>query len=293
MLPSSFTPALLGQLELLKIRSRRAFLGARQGIHVSKKRGFGIEFSDYRKYELGDNPRDIDWNVYARSDRLYVKRFQEDQDLSILIILDTSASMITPGEDKKWNRAVEIALALSYIALMQQDSVTICALGSFLSPSSYGARAIHILSEQLTGLEVGQPFEFSREILRALSRIKYPGICIFISDFLLPIEELPGIFNPMRAMNLDIVALHLLGAHDIKPFRAGDKAVAIDSESGEETPVDYTADTARRYNELLENHILGIKDYLASSGVGYLPARADSELSDFLLTQLPRTGLVE
>lgn len=293
MLPESFTPSLLGQLELLKIRSRRAFLGARQGIHVSKKRGFGIEFSDYRKYELGDNPRDIDWNVYARSNRLYVKRFQEEQDLSILIILDTSASMTTPGEDRKWDRAIEIALALSYIGLMQQDSVTVCALGSLLSPTSCGARAIHALSKQLLSIEAGEPFDFKREIFRALSRVKYPGICIFISDFLISLESLPGIFNPMRAMNLDIVALHLLGAHDIRPFRTGERAVAVDSETGEETAIDYSSETARRYTEMLESHILNIKEYLASAGIGYLPARADTQLAEFLLTQLPRTGLVE
>jgi len=293
MLPESFTPSLLRQLELLKIRSRRAFLGARQGFHVSKKRGFGIEFSDYRHYELGDNPRDIDWNVYARSDRLYIKRFQEEQDLSILVVLDTSASMINPDEDLKWGRALEIAIALSYIALMQQDSVTVSALGNFLSPICHGARSIHALSQQLLALEVGGQFDFSKEILRSLSRVKYPGICIFVSDFLLPLEQLPDIFNPMRAMNLDIVALHLLGAHDIKPFRTGESAIAVDAETGQEAPIEYSQDIAQRYTQMLEKHILSIKDYLASASIGYLPARADSELSDFLLTQLPRTGLVE
>lgn len=293
MLPPSFTPSLLTQLELLKIRSRRAFLGARQGIHMSKKRGFGIDFSDYRQYELGDNPRDIDWNIYARSDRLYVKRFQEEQDLSILIVLDTSASMSVPEEDRKWERAVEIATALSYIALMQQDSVSLCALGRFLSPQYHGARAIHALSRELVKIRAGGTFNTAIEIRRALSRIKYPGICIFISDFLLPVEDMPVIFNPMRAMNLDVVSLHLLGAHDIRPFEPGSAAVIVDSETGEEVAMEYSTGTARRYSELLEKHILAIKDFLATSGIGYLPARADADLSDFLFTQLRRTGLIE
>ena len=80
--------AFLKQLELLKINSRRSFLGSRQGGHASIKRGHGIEFSDYRKYVPGDDPRHIDWNVYARTERVYVKRFQEEQDLSVFIFLE-------------------------------------------------------------------------------------------------------------------------------------------------------------------------------------------------------------
>ena len=293
MLPPSFTPALLGQLELLKLRSRRAFLGARQGLHFSKKRGFGIEFSDYRKYELGDNPRDIDWNVFARSDRLYVKRFHEEQDLSILIVLDTSASMITPSTDKKWERACEIALALSYIALMQQDSVTIAALGNYLSPQCSGAKAIHTLGSTLLSLKVGKDFDMKLEIRRALSRIKFPGVCIFVSDFLMPIEDMSQRFNPMRAMNLEIVALHLLGAHDVDPFPQGESAIVVDSESREEVHLSYSSEAARRYSDLLEEHIFKLKDFFHSSGISYLPARSDTELSEFLFTQLRKTGLIQ
>ena len=84
----TFTPAFLRQLELLRLRARRSYLGTRQGGHLSLKRGHGIEFSDYRKYELGDDPRHIDWSAYARSERLYIKRFREEQDLSVLLLLD-------------------------------------------------------------------------------------------------------------------------------------------------------------------------------------------------------------
>lgn len=293
MLPESFDQSFLSQLELLKIRNRRAFLGARQGLHLSKKRGGGIEFSDYRQYEPGDNPRDIDWNIYARNDRLYVKRFQEEQDLSILILLDASASMIMPREDKKWNRATEIALALAYIALMQQDKVTISALGNYLSPGCYGPRAIHRLGQALLELKPKKNIDFGFEVRKALSKVKYPGICIFISDFLFPSSQMPTIFNPMRAMNLDVVALHLLGAHDISPIPTGESALVVDSESGEEFMLNFSQHNASEYSNLLEEHILKLKDFCSSSGISYLPARADTALLDFLLTQLRKTGLIE
>ena len=104
MLPEVFTPAILRQLEMLKLSSRRAFLGQRQGAHLSLKRGQGVEFYDYRKYELGDNPRHIDWGLYGRSERIYVKRFREEQSLSVLVLLDSSPSMgVVPVQGiSKW-----------------------------------------------------------------------------------------------------------------------------------------------------------------------------------------------
>ena len=101
-LPEAFTPEYLRQLELLRIRARRAFLGTKQGGHVSLKRGHGIEFSDFRQYQPGDDPRHIDWSVFARSERLYVKQFQEEQDLTVLLLIDSTASMVTPSNEKKW-----------------------------------------------------------------------------------------------------------------------------------------------------------------------------------------------
>ncbi len=118
----------LKQLELFRIQARRSFLGSRQGGHASLKRGHGVEFSDYRKYEPGDDPRHIDWKLLARSERIYIKRFQEEQDLTVHIFIDTSASMF--HEAKKIERALEIAQALGYIALTQHDVVQLGLAGN-------------------------------------------------------------------------------------------------------------------------------------------------------------------
>ncbi len=87
MIPTLFTKEYFQQLETAKIRARKKFLGARQGGHISPRKGQGLEFSDYRQYELGDNPRNIDWNVYARSDRFVIKRFQEEESRSFLFMI--------------------------------------------------------------------------------------------------------------------------------------------------------------------------------------------------------------
>ena len=92
-LPPLFTPQFLARLETLRVRTRRRFLGSRPGGHLSLRRGSGLEFADYRPYTLGDDPRYIDWKLYSRTDRLYIKLFQEEEDLYTYLFLDLSASM--------------------------------------------------------------------------------------------------------------------------------------------------------------------------------------------------------
>ncbi|MFM1849109.1 MAG: hypothetical protein RL417_2583 [Pseudomonadota bacterium] len=292
MLPAVFTPELLQTLELLQIRSRRAFLGTRQGGHVSVKRGHGIEFSDYRKYELGDSPRHIDWGVYARSDRLYVKRFQEEQDLSVLIIVDTSGSMITPAEDRKWEMGRNIALALGYIALMQQDGVSFSAPGHLLTPRLSGARAIHQLGKLVTELQIDGSADFIGGVKQAVNAVRFPGVAIVISDFLMPLEKIQEVFNLLRSRNLDTSAIQVLGANDVEPLKGSGDIVAVDSETGEEVNLNLTPHEREEYAWLLEQHNKKLAEFLASSQINYTRTSADEALGDFIAQNLTRTGLV-
>jgi uncharacterized protein (DUF58 family) len=292
MLPETFTPELMRTLELLQLRARRAFLGTRQGGHVSVKRGHGIEFSDYRQYQLGDSPRHIDWGVYARSDRLYVKRFQEEQDLSVLIIIDTSASMITPAEDRKWEASRDIALAIAYVALMQQDGVTLSAPGHLLTPRLSGARAIHQLGSLLTDLTIDGTAHFLDGVKLAVNATRFPGVAIVISDFLMPFADLQATFNLLRARNLDITAIQVLGANDLEPLSSVSEAVAVDAETGEEITVNLSAEQRAEYTWLLEDHNKRLAEFLASSRINYTRSRADEPLGEFMVGNLARTGLV-
>jgi uncharacterized protein (DUF58 family) len=293
MLPQSFTPQFLRQLELFKIRSRRAYLGARQGGHVSLKRGHGIEFSDYRKYEMGDSPRWIDWGVYARTDRLYVRRYQEEETLSVLVILDTSASMLVPPEDKKWEMARDIGIALSYVALLEQDNVMVSALGTPGSPTYHGGRAVHQLGAALLNLEMPQgPRDLVRETELAVSRVRFPGVAVFISDFLMPFVEIRKIFNNMMARNLDITAIQVLGPHDLKPLEANGDAIAVDSETGEEIELSLDDDARGKYNYLLGQHNKQIREFFGSRRIGYASVRSNEDLSTFTLSALSKTGLI-
>lgn len=293
MLPPSFTPDLMSQLELLKLRSRRAFLGSRQGAHPSPKRGHGIEFSDYRQYELGDNPRHIDWGVYARTDRLYVKRFQEEQNLHVLIVLDCSASMATPRHEQKWEKSRDLALALAYVALMEQDSVMLAALGGVHTPSFYGARAIHTLGKLLCEMEPGGLKDIENEMRRAASRVRFPGAAIVISDFLMPLPVIQSSFLALRAKNLDITAIQVLGPDDINPLPEASEALAIDSESGEMLELSLDGEGRNEYGVLLVKHNQRLRDFFADARIAYTMALSSKDIAEIIQDSVGATGLLE
>jgi len=292
MLPKSFTPELLSSLELLKLRSRKSFLGSRQGGHISPKKGHGMEFSDYRRYEPGDNPRDIDWSVFGRTERLYVKRFQEEQDLSVLVMIDTTASMVTPADSGKWSTACDIALALSYVTLMEQSKLYIAAPGYLETPGLVGARALHQVAPSLLNLDVTGNNDLYTGISSAVGRIRFPGIAVLISDFLMPFEEIEKIFRVMRAKNLEITAIQVLAPSDVNPMFGEDGARIEDSETGEEIELQMDDDSRADYKYLLEEHNQKLKMLLADGQISYASIVSDQNLTDFLVNTLPRTGLL-
>lgn len=290
MLPKSFSPEYLRQLELMRIRARRAFLGTRQGGHQSIKRGHGIEFSDYRKYVLGDNPRHIDWGVFARNEKLYVKRFQEEQDLQVLIVIDGSASMITPDEDGKWQMACDIALSLIYIALMQHDTVRICVPGLFDSAAYSGGRAFHSASRDLMEVVPGERKDFLEGVRRGLSRMRFPGLAIFISDFLLPPETIRTSINAMRAKNLDITAIQVLGPHDLSPEYDRSTARFIDSETGEELLLSLDEESLAEYSYLLDKHNTALQEFLTENRISFSQALTTQGVREYVIHTLSQVS---
>ncbi|MCB9030440.1 MAG: DUF58 domain-containing protein [Deltaproteobacteria bacterium] len=291
-LPATFTPAFLRQLELLKLRARRAFLGTKQGGHISPRKGHGIEFSDYRKYEPGDNPRHIDWGVYGRTDRLYVKRYQEEQDLSMLLVIDASASMSAFESDKKWERARDIAIALSYTALMEQDNVVLCVPDKLLSAMYSGPKAIHLIAKELMAIVAqGRP-DFVKEMQRAAARVRFPGKAIVISDLLYPYDQIEKAFDILRAKNLEISAIHLLGPNDLNPLPDSSFATVVDSETNETLEISLDPENRAEYQEILEEHNENIRTYFARSEISYTLAKSSDDLLSFITNNLNQIGLI-
>jgi len=293
MLPKAFTSDYLRQLEMLRLNARRAFIGTRQGSHKSVKRGYGMEFSDYRRYELGDDPRYIDWSVYARNEKLFVKMYEEEQDLSVMLILDASTSMFMPKEDQKWQMARDIALSLAYISLLQQDRVSLVIPEIFYSPYYVGGAAIHRMNQDLTVLEMKSANNLLYGIQQAAVRTHIPGVAIFISDFLMPISEVEALCNILRAKNLDITAIQILGENDLRPFVAEQNLRVIDSESGEEVELTLAVHDRAMYQKHLNNHISGLRQYFSSAGISYAIAEVPLGLNHFIVNNLTKTALLQ
>jgi len=293
VLPPIFTPDFLRQLELLKLRSRRAFLGTRQGGHQSLKRGHGIEFSDFRNYEPGDDPRHIDWSLFARTERLYVKVFQEEQDINVLLLIDASASMLVPERDRKWETARDIALALAYVALLQQDRVTLSVPGIFHSPFYNGGAGVHRLAHDIAGLRLEGGENLLKGVQQAVARLRFPGIAVLLSDFLMPFDQVERLCNVLRAKNLDITAIQVLGANDIKPLEQQTHVLAVDSESGEEIELSLNDDARADYDDLLAEHNARLREYFASARIAYALAPAAEGARDFVIQKLAHTALMQ
>lgn len=292
MLPPIFTPQLLRKIELLKVVSRRSFLGHRQGGHISPRRGHGIEFADYRKYEPGDNPRHIDWNLYGRSDRMYVKTFQEEQNLSVLCVVDTTASMFTSPGNKKFERARDITLALSYISLLQQEDVLLCLPGSCPLKSFYGARAIHAIAQLFEGVASSKPEVMRKEVLKAITGMHYPGVAVLISDLLIPLEDVRNQITLLRSKGLDVTVVQLLSSGDLDPLGGESYALAIDSESGEEVTVSLDSEERRAYHQKVMEHVDAVAAVTRQLGASHVYGEVEEELFSFLSTSLSRSGLL-
>lgn len=293
MLPRSFTPDFLRQLELMSIRARRAYLGTRQGGHTSPKRGHGIEFADYRKYELGDDPRHIDWGVFARSERLYVRRFREEQDMSAILFVDGSGSMRHPEQDSKWMMARDVALALAYILLMQQDRVMLSVPGHLTSPFLSGGHAMHRLAALMDRIQFEQEKDFIENARQDVMRVRFPGLAVVVSDLLMPFPRLKTFFDTLRGRNLDITVIQVLGKNDRDPFPEKESMRAVDSESGEEIELMLDEGVRKEYQTRLNAHNETLKTYFKGAGIRYVVADPAGGVSDFMLAHLIDTGLLQ
>ena len=285
-----FSPSFYRQLQQLKIHTRRSFLGTRQGTHRSIRRGQGMEFADYRLYTPGDDFRHIDWNVYGRSDRLYMREFREEQDLAVSVILDASASMAYPEGEGKFELAQRLALALGYVALTDGDSVTYCILGQFDTQRFVGPRMLGKVREQLSEIQPSGSPDTIDEVRRFLSRQRMSGKCFFISDFLLPIEQLMPAFDLIRARNFELSLIQVLAPSEAE-LKLSD-AHLVDSETGEELQLVVDEHTKEAYQELLKQHIGELEDYCYSGSIAHFLTTSNSSVEDIVLKELPEQGIL-
>jgi uncharacterized protein (DUF58 family) len=293
-MPTPFTAEFLSQLEALRLRTRKEFLGSHPGSYSAPRRGTSLEFADYRRYVPGDDLRYIDWGIYARSDRLFVKVFRQEVDLFAYIFVDASASMVFPSREEKFLPAGHVALALSYIVLANHDHVKLHLLrneSGSASPFYRGRRRMGDCLDFVTSAAPAGPLDLASSLSDHLQRLRRPGKAILISDFLMPAASYQQGLNLLRGFNLDIAAIQVLARAEVDPPFPNGNLALIDSESRSEIKHQWNAAARRDYQNKLAHHNLEIRSFCHQSGIHYSFYVTDRDLGDFVFATLPAIGL--
>ncbi|MCS6925147.1 MAG: DUF58 domain-containing protein [Candidatus Binatia bacterium] len=291
-----FTPQFLARLETLRIRARRQFLGSRPGGHLSPRRGAGLEFADYRHYTPGDDLRYIDWKLYSRTDRLYIKLFQEEEELYTYLFLDLSGSMAYPVKSHKYEVARDVALALAYVVLAGGDAVRLHLLASGpagqATPFFRGRQRLLDIAHFLAARRAQGPLDPPRALAHHLQAVHRPGKAIWISDFLFPVSLMQRGLHLLLAANFDVAVIQVLGKEEVDPPLLPAGVRMVDSESGEASVVRFDAAAKQEYLRRLTLHNRTLRSFCHHAGVHHVLLTSDQDVQAFILHELPALGML-
>ncbi|MSR65396.1 MAG: DUF58 domain-containing protein [Verrucomicrobiae bacterium] len=297
-----FDTAFLRKLEQLHLLSRKIFKGRLKGERRSKKRGQSVEFADYRNYVAGDDLRYLDWNLFGRLERLFLKMYEEEEELRVTIFLDTSESM-SFGNPAKIEYAKKIAAALGYIALCNFDTVQVLplsdgtadsgtqALGHSATPPRpvHGKRMALRFFQDIVQLPCEGKTTLNESLRRQALKARRAGVSILISDFLSPDGYEDGLKHLLARHN-DIYTFHILAPEELKPSFLGDWRV-VDSETGATTEVSISRGQLKKYQQTVNAFCQRLKEYCTQRGVNYLFTSTDQPFEDLMLKYIRKAGM--
>jgi uncharacterized protein (DUF58 family) len=274
------------QLERLSFLSKRSHLGRVKGERKSPRRGSSVEFADYRPYEIGDDLRYVDWNAFARLNRLYLKLFMDEEDLCVHLLLDGSASMGV-GRPSKFEYGTRLAAALAFIGLANLERVGVAVVRDRVSEGwlpSRGRRQFFALEDFLAGLTPAGPTGLSNSLRQYARQTRDAGVAVVIGDFLDP----RGYESGLRALmerRLDVHVVHVLSREELHPPFGGDLEL-VDAESGEVREVTVDAEALRAYGRRLESFLRGIEEFCRANELQYTRVGPDVALEELILRRL-------
>ncbi len=282
-------PMVLAQLGALPLMSRKPMLGSVSGRHSSPHRGASVEFAEYRKYVPGDDLRRLDWRAYGRSDRFYIKEFEADTNLRMVIVLDTSGSMDFGSVGiTKFEYARRITAALSYLAIQQGDAVGLACVAQGIVQNIPARRNPAHLTSLYDTLEGTQPQGETGlvSILHELAEtVRQRALIIVISDLFVETELLRGCFEHLRFRKHDVTAFHLLDPEELA-FAFQRPTRFIDMEGGTAIFAD-PVEIADRYHSALDTYLESLRRVVLETAVDYRRISIDSpyatELTNFLV----------
>ena len=273
-------PAVLARLSGIDLVARTVVDGFLTGLHRSPLFGFSVEFAEYRPYVQGDDPRFIDWNVFSRTDRTYIKRYLGETNTQLMIVFDASGSMgFQSGDVSKIQYARYVAASLAYLSIRQHDAVGLIIFDEkvrdYRPPSTRPGHlhsVLHMLehAEPATGTNLDLPFGHFRE------HVTKRGMVAVISDFYMDPETVIKAVSPLAYQGQDMVFFHVLDPVELEP-EFNSAVLLEDMETGE--MMDVSSDFARReYRTRMRDHIGKMKSETQGSGADYVTLNTSEPL---------------
>jgi uncharacterized protein (DUF58 family) len=286
------TPELLAKLETLELVSRKIFRGRMKGERRSPRKGQSVEFADFRDYVPGDDLRFVDWNTFARLERLFLKMFLEEEDLHFYALIDGSNSMGF-GEPTKLRYAVQLAAALGFVGLVRGDRVKIETLGQSAgepAPAFRGRRSLWRMLDWVEGIQPGQTTTLAEGVKNFCIRNSGKGIVILLSD-LMDKSGYEAALRYLVSREMDVYVVQVLSAEEIDPDIHGDLRL-IDCEDGDVAEVTVSAALVARYKQTLAAFIESARQFCTRRGMVYLLARNTVPVEELVSGYLRTRGLV-
>ena len=291
-----FEPKFVRTLESLTLAGRRVPSGRTAGQWRSRASGSSVEFSDYRTYTPGDEYRRIDWNAYARLERLFVRLYRAEEDLALTVILDASASMAWGKPRTKGRLAAQLAGALTFVALQSGDRVALAACrGNGLAerlPALRGEAATWTAWRMLEALEYGGATDLNAALALQARYMRGAGLTVLVSDLFSPSGYQQGI-DALLGRRQDVLVIHVLAPDEMEP--PGDLVGEwrlLDSEPAAPVEATITPGVLRAYRRLLRTFTQEAADFCRRRGVTYLQLRSDADLQDVVVRTFRSAGIV-
>ncbi len=286
------SPEFRMQLEHFRIQCRKPFRGKFRGERRSLNRGTGLEFADYRLYKHGDDLRYLDWNAYARLEKLYIKLFQADEELPVSILIDTSQSM-TFGDPTKLDYAKQLAEVLGYIALANSDRVTLYTFSDRLNhtlPTLYGKSQYSRLQNVLATIDADRTTQLSTCLKQLAISQPQASAVIILSDYLSSEGHADGI-NTLIGRGFALTLIHIQCAEEIEP-PMGEWRLE-DAETGEIKEITINEETIVHIQKRNKEFCQNLSRFCTEKGIGYNRINTDISIETMLLENLQRLGLIQ
>jgi len=285
-------PQFMARLDQLDLISRKILAGKMKGERRSKRRGQSVEFADYRNYVVGDDLRFIDWNIYARLDRLFLKLFLEEEDLSFYILCDVSKSC-DYGNPNKAEYIKKVAAALGYIGLVNYNRVNIVAMADKVVAETgplRGRRRVAQMIDFVSRLEPAGASHFAESCKRFALANRQKGVLVVLSDFFIK-EGFDTGLKYLAGGKYDLFAVQVLSPQEIEPDLQGDLKLK-DLEDADMAEVSVTQPLMKQYKSTLNAYCLSLKDYLTRRGGTYLFSSTSVPFETLVLNYLRERGLL-